>query len=69
MPLEANLHDELEKLRKERDAFAKALKISNDAFVTKVKEFSLIKRMGALMRWNCMTRWLLQKAWMKPVDL
>ncbi|CAM2006257.1 EAL domain-containing protein [Acanthopleuribacter pedis] len=52
MPLESNLQDELEQLRKERDAFAKALKISNDAFVTKVKEFSLIKRMGALLRWN-----------------
>ncbi len=52
MPYEPHVQEELEKLRKERDAFAKALKISNDAFVTKVREFSLIKRMGTLMRWN-----------------
>lgn len=52
MPYDPHVQEELEKLRKERDAFAKALKISNDAFVTKVREFSLIKRMGTLMRWN-----------------
>ena len=42
----------IEELERERDTYAKALSEANAAFWQKVKEFSIIKRMGDLVRWN-----------------
>jgi len=42
----------IEELTRERDAFAQALSTSNAAFSQKVKEFSIVKRIGDLMIGN-----------------
>ncbi|QTD51057.1 EAL domain-containing protein [Sulfidibacter corallicola] len=52
MSYDAQLRRRIEELIRERDAYAEALMTSNSAFMEKVKEFSIIKRMGESMRWN-----------------
>ncbi|MDJ0836020.1 MAG: PAS domain-containing protein [Acidobacteriota bacterium] len=47
MSKQDNLAREIEKVRRERDAYARALNDSNEAFIRKVKEFSIIKRIAA----------------------
>ncbi len=42
----------IDELKKERDTYANALAQSNESFQEKVKEFSIIKRIGESMRWN-----------------
>ncbi len=39
-------------LTRERDAYAKTVQAANEAFMQKVKEFSIIKRHSALILWN-----------------
>lgn len=46
------LERRLEELEKERDAYARALKAANAAFAEKVKEASIIKRIGDSVRWT-----------------
>lgn len=48
---EQDLKLELERLKRERDAYADALAMSNMAFVDKVKEFSIIKRIAESIGW------------------
>jgi diguanylate cyclase (GGDEF)-like protein/PAS domain S-box-containing protein len=47
-----NIDQELARLRKERGVFAEALATSNQAFIEKVREFSIIKRIADTLRWN-----------------
>lgn len=46
MPSQDDLLQEIEQLKKQRDAYAQALTTSNSAFMDKVKEFSIIKRLA-----------------------
>lgn len=46
-----DLQLEVERLQRERDAYADALAMSNMAFVDKVKEFSIIKRIAESIGW------------------
>ncbi|CAM2067734.1 PAS domain-containing protein [Sulfidibacter corallicola] len=46
------LQEQIQKLMKERDAYAEALATSNAAFVDKVKEFSIIKRISDSISWS-----------------
>jgi PAS domain S-box-containing protein len=48
---EKDLKLEIERLKRERDAYADALALSNMAFVDKVKEFSIIKRIAESIGW------------------
>lgn len=43
---DVDLRKEIERLRKERDAYAQSLSLSNAAFLGKVQEFSIIKRIA-----------------------
>ncbi len=52
MTQEAALQAEIQKLTRERDAYAEALATSNAAFVDKVKEFSIIKRISDSISWS-----------------
>ncbi|VAX20215.1 hypothetical protein MNBD_NITROSPINAE03-1332 [hydrothermal vent metagenome] len=44
--------DTIAELKKERDVYADALSTSNSAFREKVKELSILKRIGESMKWN-----------------
>ena len=44
--------DEVTRLERERDAYANALTMSNNAFMEKVKEFSIIKRIAESISWS-----------------
>lgn len=46
MSKEEQLRQQIEKLTRERDAYAQSLATSNQAFMEKVKEFSIIKRLA-----------------------
>ncbi len=46
------LNRKIEKLTKERNAYAKALSLSNTAFMEKVKEFSIVKRITESISWS-----------------
>ncbi len=47
-----SLHKKIEKLTRERDAYANSLTLSNTAFMQKVKEFSIIKRIADSISWS-----------------
>ncbi len=42
----------IDKLNREKEAYASALSLSNEAFMEKVKEFSILKRMGDAISWS-----------------
>jgi len=46
------LKQKIDKLVKERNAYAKALSLSNAAFMEKVKEFSIVKRITESISWS-----------------
>ena len=47
-----DLHRTIDKLTRERDAYAEALALSNQAFMEKVKEFSIVKRLAEAINWH-----------------
>ena len=49
---EKDLLDQIDLLQTQRDTFAKALSESTSVFKDRVKELSIIKRIGDSMRWN-----------------